>query len=277
MRSTDARVAYRKGVATLERPAVAAAAPLTGRLVRAELFAVLAVSLGADALRALTQFLGDLTGPGGLAAQRAVLVAPLAPRSRPWLDLALQLVAIAITVAPVVLVGYLLVRSRESLATIGFDRRRPGPDLGRGAALAALIGGSGLGVYLAAHALGLDVTLVAANLPNVWWRIPVLLLAAAQWGVLEEVVVNGYLLHRLAQAGVRPGRSLALSATIRGSYHLYQGVGGFAGNLVMGLIFGRLYQRWGRVGPMVVAHTLIDAVAFVGYTYLAGHVSWLPA
>ena len=44
----------------------------------------------------------------------------------------------------------------------------------------------------------------------------------------------------------------------------------------MGLLFGRLFQRWGRVGPLVVAHTFIDAVAFLGYAALAAHVSWLP-
>ena len=44
----------------------------------------------------------------------------------------------------------------------------------------------------------------------------------------------------------------------------------------MGLLFGKLYQRWGRVGPLVVAHSLIDIVAFVGYALLAGKVSWLP-
>lgn len=35
-------------------------------------------------------------------------------------------------------------------------------------------------------------------------------------------------------------------------------------------------QRCGRVGPLIVAHALIDAVAFIGYAYLAGHVAWLP-
>jgi membrane protease YdiL (CAAX protease family) len=44
----------------------------------------------------------------------------------------------------------------------------------------------------------------------------------------------------------------------------------------MGLIFGYLYKRWGRVMPMIIAHTLIDTVAFVGYAVLHGHVSWLP-
>jgi membrane protease YdiL (CAAX protease family) len=104
----------------------------------------------------------------------------------------------------------------------------------------------------------------------------VLLLSAAQNAVLEEVVVVGYLLSRLDRLGVRPARAIVLSAVIRGSYHLYQGVGGFAGNAAMGLIFGILYRRWGRVTPLIIAHFLIDAVAFVGYALLAGHVSWLP-
>ena len=67
-----------------------------------------------------------------------------------------------------------------------------------------------------------------------------------------------------------------LSAVIRGAYHLYQGAGAFLGNAVMGLIFGYLYRRWGRVMPLIIAHFLIDAVTFVGYALLAGHVSWLP-
>ena len=52
---------------------------------------------------------------------------------------------------------------------------------------------------------------------------------------------------------------------IRGSYHLYQGFGGFVGNMIMGVIFGLIYLRWKRVGPLVVAHTMLDVVAFVGY------------
>jgi membrane protease YdiL (CAAX protease family) len=176
----------------------------------------------------------------------------------------------------VALVAYLLVRSGESLATLGVDRRRPVQDTVRGAALAAVIGGGGLALYLAAYHSGANLTVVPAQLPPVWWRIPVLILAAAQNGVLEEVLVAGYLLHRLSQLGWRPGRALTVSALLRGSYHLYQGFGGFAGNVVMGVIFGRLYQRWGRAAPLVVAHTLIDGVTFVGYTLLHGHVSWLP-
>ena len=118
---------------------------------------------------------------------------------------------------------------------------------------------------------------VAENLPAVWWRFPVLVLSAAQNGILEEIVVVGYLLSRLDKLGVRPAAAIAISAVIRGSYHLYQGIGAFFGNAAMGVIFGIFYYRYRRVTPLIIAHTLIDAVTFVGYALLAGHVSWLPA
>ena len=46
--------------------------------------------------------------------------------------------------------------------------------------------------------------------------------------------------------------------------------------MIMGVIFCYLYRRWGRVMPLVVAHTLIDIGALVGYAALAGRVDWLP-
>lgn len=233
------------------------------------------MSLGASALDAFVQFIGSLTSAKPLGKQHAVLNGSLAP-GRPTLDLFLQLTSIAITVAPVILVVYLMARSAEPPSVIGLDARRPGQDLLRGAGLAAAVGGCGLGLYLAAYRLGFNLNVVAEGLPAVWWRIPVLVLDAAQNGVLEETIVVGYLLRRLGQLGVRPGWAVACSAVIRGCYHLYQGFGGFLGNGVMGVIFALLYKRWGRVTPLIIAHTLIDAAAFIGYAELHGHVSWLP-
>ncbi|WP_248962428.1 CPBP family intramembrane glutamic endopeptidase [Sphaerisporangium perillae] len=248
---------------------------LTPRLIRAEILVVFAVSLGASALRSLVSLIGSLTAPKELKVQHAVLVGTMAP-GRPWLDLTLQLVDLAVAVAPVALVAYLLARSGESPRTIGADLRAPGRDLLRGALLAAVVGGTGLVFYLAAFRAGVNLDVVPDRLPDAWWRVPVLLLAALQNGVLEEVIVSGYLLHRLAELRWRPWHAVATSALVRGSYHLYQGFGGFVGNLAMGLLFGRLYQRWGRTMPLIVAHTLIDAVAFVGYGLLRGRVTWLP-
>jgi membrane protease YdiL (CAAX protease family) len=62
---------------------------------------------------------------------------------------------------------------------------------------------------------------------------------------------------------------------LRGTYHLYQGFGAGLGNVAMGLVFGYAWRRTGRLWPLVIAHGIIDAVAFVGYALLAGHLHWL--
>lgn len=259
-------------------PAGTGAGPPSGvpaRVLRGEVLVVFAVSLGASGVFAFLSFLRAVTAPEKLSDQRASLVTPFSP-GQPWLELLYQLVSVALALAPVALVVHLLHRSGERLADLGVDRREPRRDVLRGAAIAAVIGGAGLALYLAAYALGLNRAVVPTVLPSQWWRIPVELLVAAQSGILEEILVVGYLLGRLDQLGWRPHRALVASALLRGSYHLYQGVGGFVGNVIMGLIFGKLYQRWGRVLPFIVAHTLINSFALVGYTLLAGRVSWLP-
>jgi membrane protease YdiL (CAAX protease family) len=252
-----------------------AAAGLSRRLVVLEVWLVLALSLGRSGVFALVDLIASWTAPGRLATQTAVLNSSRAP-GRPWIDLIFQLLALGFGLAPVLLVAYLLVRSDQSVRTIGVDTSRPRQDVVRGTVVAAVIGGTGLALYLVTHALGVELTVVPENLPDVWWRIPVLILSALQNALLEEVVVVGYFITRLRQLGWSTRTSITVSALVRGSYHLYQGLGGFVGNAVMGLVFGWLYSRWGRVGPLVVAHTLMDVVAFVGYAVLAGHVGWLP-
>jgi membrane protease YdiL (CAAX protease family) len=254
---------------------VGTGAPLEPRTLRSETLLVLALSLGASALAALISFVGSITRPGALKNQAATLVSSQAP-GRPWLDLAWQLFGIASALVPVALVAHLLTREGSGMRAIGFDLRRPRRDLGLGVCVAAAIGGTGLAFYLAVRAAGANLTVVPESLPDVWWKIPVLILSAVQNAVLEEVIVVGYLLRRLGQLGWTPVAALAASAVLRGSYHLYQGIGGLLGNMAMGVVFVLLYRRWGRVGPLVAAHSLIDIVAFVGYALLAGKVGWLP-
>jgi membrane protease YdiL (CAAX protease family) len=248
--------------------------PPAPALIRWEIFAVFAVSLGASALNAVLSLIGSLLAPQPLSGQQALLVPSLAINH--WLDLTLQLAAIAESLAPVVLVLYLLARSGESPSAIGLDATEPARDGVRGAALAAVIGGVGLGFYVAAFKLGANLNVVPEQLPALWWRIPVLVLYAIANGLLEETVVLGYLLTRLDQLGTRPWRAIAISAVLRGSYHLYQGFGPFLGNAAMGVAFASLFRRWRRATPFVVAHSLIDAGAFIGYALLHGKVSWLP-
>jgi membrane protease YdiL (CAAX protease family) len=77
----------------------------------------------------------------------------------------------------------------------------------------------------------------------------------------------GYLFARLKERGLSDRKILWISALVRGSYHLYQGVGGFVGNIVMGLVFGKIFQKTGRLLPLLFAHFLLDAVVFVGYAW----------
>ncbi|GAA1777549.1 type II CAAX endopeptidase family protein [Nostocoides vanveenii] len=240
-----------------------------------ETWLVLGVSLGASALWSLLSLIDKLTKQVALSAQTTTMNSSITP-DRPWLDLAYQLVPIGLGVVPALLALHLLRRDDPAApALIGLDARQPARDLLMGAALAGVIGIPGLGLYLAARALGVNTSIAAANLADHWWTIPVLVLAAAQNAILEEVVMVGYLLTRWRQAGWSPALGIVASAVIRGAYHLYQGFGGFVGNLVMGLVFGAVYTRTRRVLPLVIAHTILDIVSFVGYALLKSHLSWL--
>ncbi|MGA8978948.1 MAG: type II CAAX endopeptidase family protein [Pedococcus sp.] len=252
-----------------------ATAPLSRRSLVTETVLVLGVSLGASAVWSLLSIINKLTQQRALNQQTTAMNSSVTP-DRPWLDLAYQLVGIVIALVPVVLAVHLLRRDRpDATRAIGADLRQPGRDLARGLFLAAAVGLPGLALYAAAKSLGFNTTIAAANLSDHWWTIPVLVLAAVQNAVLEEVIMVGYLFTRWRQAGWSLPAVVVTSALIRGSYHLYQGFGGFVGNIAMGLFFGWVYTRTKRVGPLVVAHTVLDVVAFVGYALLRNHLSWL--
>ena len=252
-----------------------AAAPASRRTLVTETVLVLGVSLGSSGIYALLSLVNKLTRNVPLNQQTTAMNSSVTP-DRPWLDLSYQLVGIVLALVPVALALHLLTRDRaDARHAIGADLRQPGRDLLRGALLAAAVGLPGLGLYAAARGLGLNTTIAAANLSDQWWTIPVLVLAAVQNALLEEVVMVGYLYTRWLRAGWSLPVVIITSALIRGSYHLYQGFGGFVGNVAMGLLFGWVYTRTRRVGPLVVAHTLLDVVAFVGYALLRNHLAWL--
>ncbi|GAA2819293.1 type II CAAX endopeptidase family protein [Saccharopolyspora taberi] len=239
-----------------------------------ELLVVFAVTLGLSALQSLLSLLDALMRPEPLADQAVAINVPRAGLG--LLDLAQQLTGVVRLVAWGALGVYLLWRGGIALARVGLDRSQPLRDALGGVGLAALIGVPGLGLYLTAHALGLSLTVQPSTLDEAWWRAPVLVLAAFGNSFAEEILMIAYLLTRLRQLGWSENRALWASSVLRGAYHLYQGFGGFVGNVAMGLVYGRVWQRTGRVWPLVVGHALIDVVAFVGYAALRGKVSWLP-
>lgn len=239
-----------------------------------ELVLVFSMTLGLSGFRSVLSLLDALLSPEPLGKQSVALNVSRAAQN--LIDLGFQLAGVVQLTAWGGLGLYLLWRSGIGPRLVGLDRTRIGHDVAVGVGLTALIGVPGLGLYLAAQALDLNLTVQASALGDHWWRTPVLLLAAAGNAWAEELLVVGYLLTRLRQLGWAENASLLAAALLRGSYHLYQGFGGFVGNVVMGLIFGRLWQRTNRLWPLVIAHTLLDVVAFVGYALLRGHVDWLP-
>jgi membrane protease YdiL (CAAX protease family) len=247
----------------------------TKRKIGFEIAIVFALSLGASALYSIVSLIAKLTAPQGLVAQTSKLNQSLAERE--WLDLTYQLLGFCLGLAPVALVIYLLWDAlpggQSGWQKIGLSRTHLATDTLRGLALAAAIGIPGIGLYVAARALGLSSRIEPANLGGYWWVIPILLLAALKAALLEELIVVGYLSRRLTEIGWSPQRILWLSAILRASYHLYQGFGGFIGNLVMGLIFTKVYQRVGRTTPLVIAHFFMDAFVFIGYALLAKFIT----
>jgi membrane protease YdiL (CAAX protease family) len=243
------------------------------RRLRLEVWIVLGLSLGQSAVYSVVQLLDKMTR-APLAEGTSTL--NRSQSSREYFDLTYQLLDIVFALVPVLLVIYFLTDQRQStpgaphggsaFRKLGFDFARPGRDLLQGLGLAALIGIPSLGLYAAGRALGITTAIIPSALDAYWWTVPVLVLSALRHAVVEEVIVVGYLLNRFGTLGWSVPLAIFASSMLRGSYHLYQGFGPFIGNAVMGVVFAWLYTRTRRVMPLVVAHALLDIVAFVGFS-----------
>ncbi len=237
-----------------------------------EIAIVLGLSLGASAAYSIVSIIARLTAETSLGSQSATLNASRSERE--WLDFTLQFLDVFFGLFIVALAVYLLWLPRQSgFARIGLDFRRPGSDVLRGLGLVLAVGVPGLVLYGMGRMLGITVAVSASPLDPKWWTIPILVFAALKAALVEEVIVVGYLFTRLRKLGWRSWTIILSAAVLRGSYHLYQGIGPFFGNVAMGVIFGWCYQRWGRVAPLVVAHWVIDIISFVGYPLA---LAWFP-
>jgi membrane protease YdiL (CAAX protease family) len=272
LRHLDEAVAGRAGgVASLDDRAK--------RILFWETMLILGISLGRSAIYSALSLIEKLTRPGQPLGEQSTTINSSVVPDRPWLDVlnlvANQLLPLVPALLALFLIKNLFPPSPAPFRLLGLDRTRVWRDTGLAFALAAAIGIPGLAFYVAAKYLGINTTIVAANLTEHWWTIPVLVLSAFRAGFVEEIIMNGYLGTRWTQLGWGPWRWILTSAAIRGGYHLYQGFGGAIGNFVMGVAFGWLYAKTKRLWPLVIAHTLLDVVSFVGYTLLHDVLSWL--
>ena len=228
--------------------------------LRAELLIVLTLTFGISGVRAVLNLINSLAAPHRLNEQSVTLNS--SQSSLAWVDMGLQLCSAAVLFSYGALALFLLAKDRF------VPRAHRARDWLEGAGLAALIGIPGLALYVAAVHLGWSKEVIPGDFANAWVEIPVSLLKAAANAFAEETVVVMWLMTRLRQAHWSLPATLAASSILRGSYHLYQGISAGCGNIIMGLIYGYYYHRTGRVWPLVIAHFLIDAVAFVGYSFL---------
>lgn len=237
-----------------------------------EIALVLALSVGRSAFFSVLSFLEAVTSPVSLGDQSTSLN-PGAATVDPW-QVVSQVFSNLFNLAPVALAIYFLWEpGRSALRRIGLDFRLFGKDAGTGILLVAIIGVPGLGLYALGRALGITVQVGAAPLDGGWTAILLLALAALRAGLTEEVIFIGYLFDRLRRLGWSTWTIILSTAALRGAYHAYQGVGPIFGNIAMGLVFGWVYHRWGRVMPLVIAHVVIDLIAFIGYPLAA---AWWP-
>lgn len=237
-----------------------------------EIAIVLLVSVGQSAIYSVVSFVRAATRAP--ISQQQTQLNPSRSAEPLW-DAIYQFLDIFFSLALVALAVYLLWEpANNALRRIGLDFRRFGGDLLRGILLVVLIGAPGIGVYAIGRSIGQSITVVPAPLDSSWWVIGLLVLAALRAGLTEEVIFLGFLFDRLRRLGWSWTGIIVSTALLRGSYHLYQGWPSALGNVVMGLVFGWCYKRWGRVMPLVIAHTIIDIVAFVGYPLAA---AWWPA
>ena len=234
--------------------------PTDRRSLIEEVVIVLALSLLASAVFAVLNLLqGPLKGGYVASVNQSTM-------------LARQVASFVFGLAPVALVVHLLRRSGEGVTAIGIAWDRPRRDVERGLVLGLIVGLAGIGLYLAAVGVGVNRFVVPVPPTGHWWTVPVLFLNAAEAALLEEVIVLGYLITRLEQIGWSTVAAVATSALLRGSYHLYQGWGGFLGNLAMGLLFGVLFVRWRRTWPFVIAHFVLDVGAGIGFLLFREHL-----
>ena len=234
--------------------------PLPARTLAEETVVVLSLSLLASAAFAiLSLFEAPISG----VVVASVSQAPNVLR---------QFLGIAFGLAPVWLVTYLVRRNGEGIGGLGLAWDQPRRDLSRGLLLFVLVALGGIGVYLAAVALGVNRFVLPVPPLGHWWTVPVLVSRAAEAALLEEIVVVAYLVTRLRQLGVTEVGAVAASALLRACYHLYQGWGGFLGNLAMGILFALFFSRLRRTWPVVLAHFLLDVGAGIGFILFSEHL-----
>jgi membrane protease YdiL (CAAX protease family) len=164
--------------------------------------------------------------------------------------------------APVLVIGFLLVRNREGWPGIGLTRLRAG-DLGMGlvlwvASFILVLVLAQLFQYFGQR----EVDFLTEGLP-LWFRAVQAVLIAVTAGITEEIVVRGYAQTRLEQLRAPTAVILLLPTALWGVLHVYQGLGAALTIFGLGLMYAWYFQRTRRLWPLILAHILFDMTQLV--------------
>ncbi len=244
---------------------------LPGRLQRAaavgdrkpsgwEILVVLSIFPGEAVASALISLAQTLTNYDNGSAHSPALT----PR-HPVLGALLLSLDLILSTGPALVALYLLTVSGGRARAIGLDLTRPRADLARAAkvVLYAFVPGFlllGFLIHLTPHIhLITDPTKPALPL---WFAIPAVV-TSINAGIVEEIVVLGFLVHRLEQRGWDGWQLYAVCIAVRISYHLYYGTGAIGLTVWAGMMV-LLYRRRRRLLTFIAAHVLWDLNAGLG-------------
>lgn len=197
------------------------------------------------------------------------------PVRGPWVWAALEISDRLAQLAGAALVCYLLARSGESLAAIGLGGRKLRMDLALVLPVFIVVQyvpqtfGSDLVRWLHLQVFYLSVNPLLQN--------PAALTAAQVTagivaGIVEEIVVLGYLVRRLEQLGLRSSWVVVTAVLVRVSYHLYYGWNAVPIAL-WALASVLVYLRIRRLLPFILCHIAWDvAIPFRAFYASAYHL-----
>lgn len=189
-----------------------------------------------------------------------------------WLPLSFVVAQSASELAAAALVFYLLVRSGEGISAINLGGGRVRMDL-------ALLLPVFLTVFLIPQWFGISV--MSWTNVHAFQQIGVDLAPPARFaaycarsisaGVLEEVVVLGYLVRRLQQRRTPVAAIVMIDVAVRLSYHIYYGPG-IIPIALWAIVCVLVYLRIQRLLPFIIAHAAYDIGIIWRFTYHDGYV-----
>jgi CAAX protease family protein len=184
------------------------------------------------------------------------------------------LAAIVRSVGCIALVLFIIWRSHDAPALFGIAKIRVVPDLIGGVGIWALI-------WLAVHVLWLILPTIIGRLhylallqntfhsdfvaPSGIGGYAVLMAFSLANALSEEIVMRSYLISRLEELLDSGFMAVLLSTVTYACYHGYQGTAAVLAIAISGLISGMIFRKFRRLGMLVVAHTLQDIIALLGF------------